>query len=126
MIKIKYNNENSFELLFVLKDYIPQKYFDINKDGSGAELYFYRDLLKNNKQFKIKKQELIIYDVEFSCEYKGIPFKMYYDTDWDLISFVIDTPIYLEAIAESIKHLVEIQKKLLEYIASYHICIQCL
>ncbi len=110
MIEIKYNNENSFELLFKLKDYIPQKYFNINKDGSGAELYFYRDLFKHNKSFKIIKHELIIWDIKFFCEYKGIPFKMYYDTDWDLINFAVDTQIHEKFIAESIKHLLETQK----------------
>lgn len=110
MIEIRYNNDYSFEINFVLRDYIPQKYFEIKEDGTGAELYFYIDLFKNCKHFHIIECELVIWEVKFLCYYKEIKFEMYYDKDWNLINFTVDEIKHRNYIAEKIKELVEMKR----------------
>ncbi len=88
MIEIIYR-ENSFEILFPLKEYIPESYFCTY--GDSAELNFYIDIFKSKSIFDGKEENLIEYptfETELICQYDGIPFSMLWD-DWNFISFSV-------------------------------------
>ena len=49
MIEIRYfstvpDYNNNFDILFCLRDYIPDEFFQQHEEGAGAELYFFISL----------------------------------------------------------------------------------
>ncbi|MEG0615500.1 MAG: hypothetical protein RR540_07065 [Oscillospiraceae bacterium] len=121
MITIQYSNSDSglrncFDFSYFLKEYIPQKYFEIEDNEVGAELYYFIDLLKKNDMFDGKKEHCyqLIWSSHFSCIYnKNIPFTMDYDEDYDTVSFSVREKYinFTEEIAEEIKSLIETTKQ---------------
>ena len=116
MIKIQYLQSkaiynNCFDLLFNLKEYIPNVFFEQHENGVGAELDFFISLLHKFGMFDCKKEHYhtVIWSTHYDCVYKNIPFTMIYDKDYDIVSFaVIPKDIqHMVTIAERIKQLVE-------------------
>ena len=121
MITIQYLSSesglrNCFDYSFVLKEYIPQKYFEIEDNEAGAELYYFIDLLKKNNMFDCKKEHYhqMIWSCHYDCKYnRNIPFTMVYDEDYDMVNFsVIEEYMnFKEEIAEEIKSLIKTTKQ---------------
>lgn len=120
MIKIQYSASvsglsNCFTFSFSYQDYIPQKYYEMGKRGTGTELYYFLDLLRLNNMFDGKKERCheLIWSCQYDCVYKSyIPFTLVYDMDYDMVSFAVDEKCiaYKEEIAETIKNLMESRK----------------
>lgn len=117
MIQIKYTDSqsglaNGFYFSFLLKQYVPEQYLEINQAGAGAESYYFIDLLKQNNMFDGKSEhyhELIRSSI-YDCLYKdSIPFRMVYDENCDMVRFAIgeDYLNYREEIDNTIKSLIE-------------------
>ena len=88
MIEIKYH-ENNFEILFPLKEYIPESYFTDYDDA--AELNFYVDIFKNEGIYDGGEGSLIEYptsEIQLLCKFGDVPFSMWWD-DWGFVSFSV-------------------------------------
>ena len=116
MIKIQHlkseaGYNNCFDLLFNLKEYIPNVFFEQHENGVGAEFYFFISLLHKFGMFNCKKEHYhtVIWSTHYDCVYKDIPFTMIYDEDYDIVSFAVspDDIQHMATIAERIKQLVE-------------------
>ena len=116
MIEIRYSQSeagynNCFDLLFNLKEYIPNVFFEQHENGVGAELYFFISLLHKFGMFDCKKEHYhtLIWSTHYDCVYNGIPFTMIYDEDYDIVSFSVppENIQYKTTIAERIKQLVK-------------------
>lgn len=123
MIEIKYLKskaglDNCFELVFFLKDYIPDQFF-IEMNGYAIELYFYISLFLKSGLFDGERSHChqMIWSYHYDCMYSNIPFRMYFDEDYNFVSFSVDEENipYREEIANHIKSLVE-QKMALEMV----------
>lgn len=97
MVEIQYLKsasglDNCFDLLFPLKEYVPQRFFEETADGIGAELRFYICLFENLGLFNKRKEYCheAIWSCLYDCIYKDIPFTMCYDEDYDMVSFSVD------------------------------------
>lgn len=106
---------NCFAYSFLLKEYIPHKYFQISENGVGAELYYFIDLLKQNNMFDCKKNHYhqMIWSYHYDCIYnRDIPFTMVYDEDYDMVSFSVSEEhmSFKEEIAQAIKSIIKTTK----------------
>lgn len=120
MIEIQYTKsesgyDNCFDILFDLKEYIPQVFFDQHENGDGAELYFFISLLHKFGMFDCKKEHYhqLIWCTLYDCIYSGIPFTMIYDENYDQVSFSIapENMQHKSMIAERIQQLVKNESK---------------
>lgn len=118
-MKSKSGLDNCFELHFMQRDYIEEKFFRMQENGYAAELYYYIALFLKNGLFDGKSvhSHRMIWSCQYDCFYYEIPFRMNFDADYDAVSFSVDEDniLYRERIAEHIKTLVE-QKTPLEMI----------
>ncbi len=118
MVEIEYlktesGYDNCFSFLYREKEYIPEEFFD--ESETGVEHKFLLFLLKKHKILdNDAKGDMVLWDISYQCNYRGIPFTMVYDTDWDMVSFSVD-PKNIEhktMIAEKIKKMIETEKSL--------------
>ena len=108
-IRSEAGSDNCFSFCFALKDYIPGSFF--REGEEGAELRFFISLfvkfgiMDKNKAFG----ENAIWSRHYACHYRGTPFTMVYDMDYDIVSFSVGLPEieHKGMIAEGIRHLVE-------------------
>lgn len=120
MIEIRYTKsesgyDNCFDILFEPKEYIPKVFFEQHENGDGAELYFFISLLHKFGMFDCKKGHYhqLIWSTYYDCIYSGIPFKMVYDEDYDIVSFAVapENMQHKTMIAERIQQLVKNESK---------------
>lgn len=125
MIEIRYikseaGYDNCFDIVFNLKKYIPNVFFEQHENGDGAELYFFISLLHKFGMFDCKKEHyhLLICDTYYDCTYNGIPFTMIYDEDYDMVSFSVapENMQYKTMLAERIQQLVKNESKNIDFL----------
>ena len=116
MIEIQYTQsesgyDNCFDILFDLKAYIPNVFFEQHENGDGAELYFFISLLHKFGMFDCKKEHYhqFIWSTHYDCIYSNIPFTMIYEEDYGKVSFSVapENMQYKTMIAERIQQLVK-------------------
>ena len=120
MIEIKYirsesGYDNCFDIKFNQKEYIPNVFFEQNKNGYSAELFFFISLLHKFGMFDFKKEHYhqLIWSTHYDYIYNGIPFTMIYDEDYDMVSFSVapENMQHKTMIAERIQQLVKNESK---------------
>lgn len=111
MIKIKLDEKNEcvFEIVYYLKEYIPQKYFDTSEQY--IELYFLKDLFTQDPKIKFLGKQHIIWTIHFDYEYDGKKFVMVLDEDYDIVSFFTEKKDDRKVIAEYLVSIIEKFKK---------------
>lgn len=116
MIKINYMDSNSgepicFDYSFYLKDYIPNKYFDICEDEANAEILYFVDLFHKHHILDNRKENrtVVLDETYFACNYKGTEFTMHHDGAWDIVNFSVSNKEKREEIAEYILKIIEIE-----------------
>ena len=107
MIKFKLDekNERVFEIVYYLKEYIPQKYFD--KYEQYIEVHFLEDLLTKDPKIKFLGKQQIIWTMHFDYEYEGKKFGMVLDEDYDIVSFFTEKRDDRKVIAEYLVSIIE-------------------
>lgn len=112
MIEIRYAKseaglDNIFDL-FHINDYIPMPLKE--QRNEGTELKFYLSLFKKFNIIDTHETGVMFFwNTYFTCRFNDIVFKMIYDNEYDIVSFVVDEKCIEQRqfIAESIKSLVE-------------------
>ena len=116
MIEIRYfstvpDYNNNFDILFCLRDYIPDEFFQQHEEGAGAELYFFISLFYKSGILDCKKEHYhdLVLDYAYDCFFNGIHFLMIYDEAYDIVSFHVEpeNKMHVTDIAEEIKRLIE-------------------
>ena len=109
MIEIKYDEKPCvFYFLYSQKEYIPEKFFDVDMYAKDIELNYFVDLLTRNKMLsQHTKGTPMIWTTHYACSYRRISFIMVYDEDYGLVSFAVAKSKDRVEIAEAIKHMME-------------------
>ncbi|WML33473.1 hypothetical protein [Clostridium sp. OS1-26] len=111
-IKLDKEKEHIFELIYNLKEYIPQAYF--NKYEQYVEVNFFKDLFAMNPKIKFLGKQKMIWTIHFYYEYQDKKFGLVLDEDYDIVSFFTEKIDDREVIAEFLVLLIQNQKNIRE------------
>lgn len=121
MIEITYMKsesglDNCFELMFPVKQYIDSTFYENYENEYAVELFFYIALFLKYGIFDGQRKHChqSIWSYRYDCFYKGIPFFMIFDEDYDMVTFSVnkEDATYRKDIAEHIKCLIELKEPL--------------
>lgn len=114
MIEIKLDKEKQhvFELIYNLKEYIPQSY--LKNHEQYIEVNFLKDLFTKNPEIKFLGKQQMIWTIHFYYEYKDKKFGLILDEDYGVVSFFTEKIDDREVIAEFLVLLIQNQKNIRE------------
>lgn len=104
-IKLDEKNEFVFEILYYLKEYISQEYFD--KYEKYTEIHFIEDLLAQDPEITFLGKQHFIWTIHFNYEYECKKFGMVLDEDYDIVSFFTEKRDDRKIIAEYLVSIIE-------------------
>ena len=113
MVEIRYSKSNAGHdncfLILHGSEYIQKAFFKQN--SYDPYLYFYISLLHKFGMVKYEDRHgcPLIWSTHYNCMYKGVPFTMIFDEDYEMLSFSVkpEDAQYRTMIAERIAYLIE-------------------